>query len=235
MADPVAPTSAYLFAVRWLARAEAHRAIPLGSGVVVHHLDDEYLATALHVAQRCNFQPLIRQDSQWRSAEWETMGKNARADIAVLKTSTARLSSLTPRYGAANVLLGAVGRAMGFPSIPNPNETGHIEEVQGIPVPLTTLVSAYLRPGGRSGIHYAGGYVNAGFSGGAMLLPTGEGWTIAGIITHRGTVSRNIFRMNPETGEYKEDKELAYSEPSGLVRFADFGVVIDLIESGLRD
>ena len=233
MIDQTAPTSEFLLAVQWLGCVtNKGSAVPVGSGVVVHLQDEEYLATALHVAQDCQFQPLIRRSKQWASARWETVGIDERADVAVLKTSTATLSRLTPRYGLGHVLMGAVGRAMGFPAITDPEEVSHIGEIKGVPVPLTTLVSAYFSPGtdAGTGIHYAGGYVNAGFSGGAMLFPTTEGWTVGGIIMHREGVLRNVYRRDPKTNRFNKDNELAISEPSGLIRFAGFDIVTDIIE-----
>ena len=233
MIDNTAPTSEFLLAVQWLGCVTNNgSAVPAGSGVVVHLQDDEYLATALHVAQACQFQPLVRKNKQWASAQWETVGIDEKADVAVLRTSTARLSHLTPRYGLGRVLLGAVGRAMGFPALTDPKEVSHIGDIEGAPMPLTTLVSAYFSPGtdAGTGIHYAGGYVNAGFSGGAMLLPTTEGWTVGGIITHREGVIRNVYRRDPKTNRLNEDNELAISEPSGLIRFAGFNIVTDIIE-----
>ena len=235
MIDNSAPTSEFLSAVLWLGRATTESsAVPVGSGVVVHHQGGEYLATALHVADACRFQPLVRRDSQWSYAQWQTVGINAAADVAVLRTSTGKLSGLTPRYGFAHVLLGAVGRAIGFPALTDPQEISHIGEMHGLPMPLTTLVSAYFRPDSdAAGIHYVGGYVNAGFSGGAMLLPSTEGWTIAGIITHKEGVQRSIYRRNTVTGQFAEDSSLAFSEPSGLIRFAGIRIATDLVERTL--
>ena len=122
---------------------------------------------------------------------------------------------------------------MGFPALTNPGDISHIEEIEGMPVPLTALVSAYCRIGtnASSKIHYVGGYVNAGFSGGAMVFQTTEGWTIAGIVTHKESVQRSIYRRKPETGCFEEDDSLLYPEPSGLIRFADFKNITNLIKS----
>ena len=233
MTENTAPTSEFLLAVLWLGRAISDGvAVPVGSGVVVHHQDREYLATALHVAEPCGFQPLVRRYSQWFSCQWETVGIDREADVAVLKTSTAKLTNLTPRYGLEDVVLGRVGRAMGFPAISDPQEISHVAEIEGAPVPLTTLVSSYLQPATTAAprIHYTGGYVNAGFSGGAMLFSTSTGWTIAGIITHREGVTRSLLRRDTTSGKFEEDGDLAYSEPSGLIRYADIRIAIDIIE-----
>lgn len=232
MVSGIAPTAEFLLAVLWLGRPDSDgNTVPAGSSVVVHHLGSEYLATALHVAEDCNFQPSIRRNGQWLQLQWETTGLNQDADVAVLRTPTVTLSSLTPQYGFANVTIGAIGRAMGFPSLRSSREISHIMEMDGAPIPLTTLVSSYAQLGTPSAIHYMGGYVNSGFSGGAVLLPTGTGtWTIAGIITHREGLLRHVLRKDVNTGEWAEDDQLLVSEPSGLLRFAGIGVATDIID-----
>ena len=124
---------------------------------------------------------------------------------------------------------------MGFPSLIDPAEISHFGEIDGLPIPLTTLVSSYIRaePGALTGIHYLGGYINSGFSGGAILLPTSDsGWTISGIITHReGVCRRSISRRDTETGQFVNDPTLSVNEPSGLIKFAGIGNITDLIES----
>ena len=232
-----APTSNFLLAVLWLGGvSQAGIGLPVGSGVVVHHNDEEYLATALHVAKECAFQPLIRRSGEWRQAQWETIGTNEDADIAVLKTSSGTLSSLTPRYGMAHVDIGGVGRAMGFPAISDPTEISHVAEIEGAPLPLTALVASYVQPspGASPDIHYAGGYINGGFSGGAMVFPTSSGWTIAGIITHtEGFIRQTVLRWNATTGSYEPDADFVVNEPSGLIRFVGFRTITDLIEGNL--
>lgn len=100
---------------------------------------------------------------------------------------------------------------------------------------MTTLNSTYWGGEGskEAGIHYLGGYVNAGFSGGAIIFPTQEGWTVAGIITHREGVLKEyvLFRRNKETGELETTGEVVISgEPSGIIRFADIQVALAIIE-----
>ena len=232
MPPPVAPTAEFIYAVLWLGTPINEGAtMPVGTGVVVHWNGEEYLATALHVAKECRFQPHIRRAGHWWSPQWTTVGIDQTTDLAVLKTAMAKLSNLTPRYGTEGVILGAIGRAMGFPAFGSARDIDHIAEIEGHPVPLTVLVSAYLnlpddpaRP-----IHFTGGYINAGFSGGAMVFPANDGWTIAGIITHRAGLWRPVFRRKEETGEYIEDPALFVSEPSGMIRFTDFSEVERLI------
>ena len=238
MVTPIAPTAEFLQAIVWLGyRKEDGNGAPEGSGVVVHHQGREYLATALHVAKRCKFQPLIRREGRWVPAYWDTIGVDDTADIAVLSTLSVKLSNLTPKYGFAGALIGAVGRAMGFPALADPEEMSHITEMNGFPIPMTMLISSYaqLTKGADESIHYTGGYVNTGFSGGAILLQTtidGSGWSIGGIITNRGGLLRNILRKDANTGEVDDDDELFVAEPSGLIRFAGIGTVTNLIEQG---
>ena len=60
-----------------------------------------------------------------------------------------------------------------------------------------------------------------------MVLPTNEGWTIAGIITHREGVLKKQSRVNSETGEIEK---YWYDEPSGLIRYVGIETVIDMID-----
>lgn len=235
MVQNIAPTSEFLTSVLWLGTTtELGIGTPEGSGVVVRYGDEQFLATAFHVAEACRFQPLVRRQGAWRRANWETVGVNESADVAVLRTSAGDLSPLDARYGFADVIIGAVGRAIGFPAITDQAEISHFAEIDGLPVPLTTLVSSYFRAGpeASTGIHYAGGYINSGFSGGAMLLPTRDGgWTFGGIITHREGVSRrSISRRDQETCRFELDPNLSVNEPSGLIRYAGIGNVTNLIE-----
>lgn len=43
----------------------------MGSGVVVHRGEHEFLVTALHVARQCRRQPLIRRGQRWNRVELE--------------------------------------------------------------------------------------------------------------------------------------------------------------------
>ena len=228
-----APTSEFIYATLWLGKTHYDAApSPIGSGVVVHHREREFLATALHVARQCEFQPVVKRNGSWWRVQWSVVGIDEVADIAVLETKPSKLSNLTPEYGHVGITLGAIGRAMGFPALSDPREVDHIGELEGHPIPLTVLVSSYLsfREGQETSVHYLGGYVNAGFSGGPVLLPSDNGWKIAGIITHREAVIKSMYRTNEETSK---TERILYGEPSGLIRFADIRVAIALIDSFL--
>ena len=53
---------------------------------------------------------------------------------------------------------------------------------------------------------YSASYINAGFSGGAVVFPLADGdWTIVGIVTHFPTVKRSVYRGGVETGDYVKE------------------------------
>ena len=220
--NEIAPTTEFILSVFWLGHiTDNGDANPIGSGVAIKHDGVEYLATALHVAKDCNFNPLIRRQRKWQAAKWETIGADESVDIAVLKTYPNKLIRLQPRYGTGNVIIGGIGRAMGFPNINDPNELDRYAETpEGHPVPMAVLVSSYVTPrdDGIYGTNYTGGYINAGFSGGAMLFPTGDSWTIAGIITKKG---------------YTYTKGYPGLEHSGLIGYCDIDIVKKLIEESV--
>lgn len=232
-----APTAQFIQAVLWLGGVDdMGENVPVGSGVVVQHKGSEYLATALHVAKACTFEPAIRVKDDWLRTEWETVGIDETADVAVAKTPTKLMPNLTPKYGTAGVIYGGIGRAVGFPALGDHREIGHISMTpEGSPIPLSVLVAAYFSDfkGEKKDVHYAGGYVNAGFSGGAMLFPADDGWTIAGIITHKDNVMRDTLpSKSPNNGEAGHSH--MFGESAGLIRYADYRVVERLIEESER-
>ena len=61
MNQNIAPTSEFLAAILWLGgTSRSGDDVPIGSGVVVHHEDQEYLATALHVARSLRLSTLYQ-------------------------------------------------------------------------------------------------------------------------------------------------------------------------------
>lgn len=223
----VAPTSEILYSIQWMGREVSDDVKqPFGSGVVLHRGDEQYLVTALHVATGCEFRPLIRRRKEWLRIPWQTVATDEDVDIAILKT-TQEITNLIPRYGADGVYMGGIGRAMGFPVLVNPYATDHVTEMEGFPIAFSTMISAYFGDRNQTGVHYLSGYINSGFSGGAVVLPTNEGWTIAGIITHREGVLKKQSRVNSETGEIEK---YWYDEPSGLIRYVGIETVIDMID-----
>ena len=100
--------------------------------------------------------------------------------------------------------------------------TDHNIEAQGRSNPIVALVVANLTVGGKS--NYSKSYINAGFSGGAIVIPMGKrGWTIAGIITRYPDVPRPVCQNGRETGDFA-------MEHTGLVGYTAFSVVERLIK-----
>ena len=223
MSNQSVPTVAFLDTVIWLGGDGGNGEIlPAGSGVCIHLEGCEYIVTALHVAKDCWFDPLVRRGQRWRRMELKCIAKDDSADIAVFKNTRGEAprnenEPNMPRYGGRGILFGAAGRAMGFPTTGDLHEdTLYIAEMDGVPVPVCALVCSYssVSPESTSS-SIAAGYINKGFSGGAILFPTNDNyWTIAGVITHRlGVVS------TPGDTE----------EPSGLIQYTKWSWVEGLI------
>ena len=230
-----APTSEFLLAVLWLGHShDGKTALPVGSGVVVHRDDDEYLVTALHVAKGCNFSPLIRRNGGWRVPSLEFVAMDKDIDIAVFKSlGNVRLSRLTPRYGLSNALIGTMGRAMGFPTTGKPEQdTEYIVEISEDPIPICALICSYANVSKDfPATSVAAGYINRGFSGGAVLFPTKNDWTIAGIITDRLSVPAGAVRIDKDGKPLNADERIYTQEPSGLIRYTNFHKVEQLIDN----
>lgn len=227
-----APTAAFLDTVAWLGHVnQKGETLPAGSGVCIHREGREYIATALHVAEACGFDPLVRRNQQWMRMELDCIATDDSADVAVFKNTRGVAPEESgpnlPRYGRSGILFGTVGRAMGFPTTGKPDEdTRYIAEMDGVPVPVCALVCSYssVSPDLPSS-SIAAGYINQGFSGGAILFPTSDNyWSIAGVITHR----LGVWSMT--TPLSKTSDPSLVSEPSGLIRYANWSVVEALIE-----
>ena len=228
-------TTEVIYAVLWLAcRTGEGLGRPIGSGVVIHHKGHEYLATALHVAEPCAFNPLVRRNGKWRTTAWERVVTDEATDIAVLRTSEehVQLSSLTPSYGAGvGTLYGSIGRALGFPALsaevtgPEMAERMIQELDDGHPLPVPVVVTASFAF--NRDTLYTGGYVNSGFSGGAIVYPTDvkqkHRWSIVGIVTERGGVPKR-------TGIAEDGKHVVIMEPTGMVKFTRMESVLELID-----
>lgn len=219
-------TAEIIYAVLWLAEVrDDSTVVPAGSGVVVHHRGHEYLATAYHVAKVCDFDPLIRRMNEWQRSRWDLIVADEQRDLAVLRT-TAPLAPLTPTYGDANTRYGSLGRAMGFPAFDNRSleNLNTFADIDGHPLPVTAVVSATVASN-EGEFQYAGGYVNSGFSGGAIVFPTEDsGWTIVGVITERGAVLKEIGLDEQGHAKY-------IIEPTGIVKFVRMETVLQLIDS----
>ena len=54
-----------------------------------------------------------------------------------------------------------------------------------------------------------------------MSTEPSSGWSVGGIITHKEGVRRNVQRRDATSNLFVEDDELAFTEPSGIIRFAE--------------
>ena len=128
------------------------------------------------------------------------------------------------RYGEpAGLTFGVTGYALGYPEVGA--GVDHILEAGGRPIPLAALVVANFTAGGNS--TYSAAYINAGFSGGAVVFPIDDtDWTIAGIITHFPAVQRPVFRNGKKTKDF-------VMQHTGLVGYTPFKVVEKIIRDSV--
>lgn len=229
-------TRQFIMAVFWLGRGQ----MPVGSGVGILHNGREYLVTARHVAEPCNYNPTIRARNQWldfKSWPWKVVANDEHLDITVLQTDADLHISKAVQYGQDDTIYGTLGRALGFPTL-----HAHLsltEQLQaygeaggGRPLPVNVLVTVNLGSGDKYSVQYAGGYLNSGFSGGAILWPVHSqyteskkpGWTLAGIITERGHIYRRM-------GSDNQGQPVYLVEPSGMVRFTKIEAVFAMIDN----
>ena len=219
------PTANVLNPILWLGCHQKEAIVPAGSGVVIQLDEAEYLVTALHVAEACGMNPLVRCHDKWYAIKWETVASSKADDIAVLQTDVVLDDAKIPvKHGSASeTVYGQIGYALGYPGISGEHgpETNHILVVGGRPIPIAALAISNFAST-EKGI-YSSSYINAGFSGGAIVFPVGTNdWTIAGIITHFPTFPRPVYRDGKETGDY-------ILQHTGLVGFTPFGRIEELI------
>lgn len=185
----------------------------VGTGVLLQYAGQEYMATALHVARECDFNPLIGYGGdEWKTSTWKRIGTDEENDVAVLQRVDEEDAKIVTRepvaiYGKGAVAIGASGIAVGFPgTLEGINWLIHPDTSR--PVPMNVPVSLYLT---SEDTNYSGGYVNRGFSGGAIVVWDGRQSTstIVGIITRKTEVQRTD----------------GFIEHAGLVGFADIAVV----------
>ncbi len=222
---PTPPTANVLNPLLWLGCHVNGALVSTGSGVIVNVGGAEYLATALHVIEKCGLKPRVRSDGKWLPLEWQTVAVDKQHDVAVLKTNTVLDPQGIPvKYGElTGMVYGGVGYVLGFPSWTDVGriQTDHVTEVGGRPIPIASLVVANFAASGES--TYSASYINAGFSGGAVVFPlANDDWTIAGIVTHFPTVKRPVYRDGVETGDYVR-------EHTGLAGYTSLPLVLDLI------
>jgi len=219
------PTANVLNRLLWLGCHVNGALASTGSGVIIHVDGVEYLATALHVIEKHGLNPRVRTNGDWLRIDWQTVAVDKQHDVAVLKTSTVLDPQRIPvKYGEPKgMVYGGVGYVLGFPTWEDFGgiKTDHVTEVGGRSIPIASLVLANFAASGES--TYSASYINAGFSGGAVVFPVGDGdWTIAGIVTHFPTVKRSVYRGGVETGDY-------IMQHTGLVGYTSLPLVLDLI------
>ena len=221
---PTPPTANVLNPLLWLGCHVNGDLVSAGSGVIVNVDGAEYLATALHVIENYGLSPRVRSDGKWLPLDWQTVAVDKQHDVAVLKTNTVLdLQRIPVRYGEhLGMVYGGVGYVLGYPTRVDVGriQTEHVTEVGGKAIPIASLVVANFAASGES--TYSASYINAGFSGGAVVFPLADGdWTIVGIVTHFPTVKRSVYRGGVETGDYVK-------EHTGLVGYTALPLVLDL-------
>ena len=219
------PTANVLNPLLWLGCHVNGELVSTGSGVVINVDGSEYLATALHVIEQSGRNPRVRSGGQWLPIDWQTVAVDEQHDVAVLKTDTVLdPRSIPVKYGEpAGMVYGGVGYVLGFPTWEGPGgiQTEHVTEAGGRAIPIASLVVANFAASGL--FTYSASYINAGFSGGAVVFPLANNdWTIAGIVTHFPIIERPVYRGGVETGDY-------VLEHTGLVGYTSLPVVLDLI------
>ena len=205
-----------------------------GSGTLVSYGGVEYLVTAHHVYVDCGHNPLVRFRAQWNRIQWEVVAKDESLDVIVLKSPqlpTDLERQLPVLYGVPQgAVHGQVGYSLGFPGILESGQqlkTDHILEVDGRPIPIAALVVANLSSASK--VHYSASYINAGFSGGAIVyyVTNQKMWTIAGVITEFPIVPRPIYNATgKETGLFTK-------QHTGLVGYVPMSAVFEMIEKVL--
>ncbi len=222
---PTPPTSNVLNRLLWLGCHVNGNLVSTGSGVIIIVDGAEYLATALHVIEKSGLNPRVRSNGSWLPIDWQTVAVDQQHDVAVLKTNTVLDAQKIPvKYGEPQgMVYGGVGYVLGYPTWVDIGglQTEHITEVGGRAMPIASLVVANFTASGP--FTYSASYINAGFSGGAVVFPLANSdWTITGIVTHFPTVQRDVFRGGVETGDY-------VNEHTGLVGYTSLPMVLDLI------
>ena len=196
----------------------------------------DYLATAHHVYVNCGDNPSVRFRGQWNPFEWKVVAKDQNLDVIVLK-SRQLPSDLAERlpvlYGVPQgAIHGQIGYSLGFPGVyesATQLKTDHAAESEGLPIPIAALVVVNLSIDAK--VHYSASYINAGFSGGAVVyyVEDQKMWTIAGMITHFPTVSRPIYDVSgKETGMFAQ-------QHTGLVGYVAMSVILKMLEDALGE
>ena len=225
------PNANILVPILWLGCRKGSNTVPSGSGVLLNLDDQEYLVTASHVLQNCDQPGLVRMNSRWNPVNWETVVDDKDADIAILKTDTLfGVSKLPVRHGIQqDMRYGQIGYALGYPTALGSDGAAivdHIAEVEGRPIPALALAIWNFQPDAEKAL--ATSYINAGFSGGAIVIPTGnDEWTIVGVINGFPTLPRNAYLKGEKT-------ELYVEQHTGMMVYTPMEKVEELVRSAPR-
>ena len=224
------PTANVLSRVVWLGDG---RNTAQGSGTLVSFDGVDYLVTAHHVYVACGGIPSVRFRGQWNPFQWEVVAKDKGLDVIVLKSPqlpTDLAERLPVLYGVPQgAIHGQIGYSLGFPGVyesATQLKTDHVPEIENVPVPIAALVVVNLSIEAK--VHYSASYINAGFSGGAVVyyVEDRKMWTIAGIIAHFPTVPRPVYDQNgKKTGFTRQH--------TGLVGYVPMSAILKMIEDAL--
>lgn len=187
--------------------------------------------TAYHVIEH-NLDPMVRYSNQWHAVEWEHVVTDKTNDIAVLKPIDTMLypDPIPVLYGEADgQIYGQFGYALGFPQMLGDN-TGQVTESNGRPMPIPALAVSTFSAG--DDLIAGAGYVNAGFSGGAVVFEVGNRWTVSGMILGYPNIRRPILRK--KGNQYEEVPDLYYEDHTGLVAYQRWSLIEHLIEVAAR-
>lgn len=102
-----------------------------------------------------------------------------------------------------------------------------MSEIDGRPIPIVALLVVNLS--NEPKVQYSASYINAGFSGGAVVYHVAEQnmWTIAGIITGFPTMPRSVYDGNNRaTGHYM-------NQHTGLVGYVPMSAVLQMIDDAV--
>lgn len=227
-------TTNVLYRMLWLGgRNEAGLVVPAGSAFVVEFEGKDYVVTAHHVVRACEYVLFMRHGGEWVPGGWpEPLVDDSENDITVFKfDGEARFSAFDIRYGlVGGTILGQLGYALGFPAVGG--RTDHIAEFNGNAIAIPTMLAINVVPGAAR--VYCSGYVNAGYSGGAVVYPidTTGAWGFAGTITAFPTFRRNVHRLEGLSGDGEgEPAGLYVKEHMGLLAYIPWLTIRHLIEN----
>lgn len=151
--------------------------------MLISRSGQRYLVTAAHLVQKTDGNPLVQIKDEWVNVNWTLVGASEDADIAALiAADESRLPSApSPHYADPPPLMHQPALALGFPGgMPEPQLARSPRG--GYPIPIATPLTLYSNPGY---IKLAAGFINHGYSGGAIIARSGILPTIIGVIIEK--------------------------------------------------